>query len=216
MSVMSPTDTVFGMLTVLFTAAAVHGLWQLVSSRSAGWSERVDHLLHTAMALAMAVMPWSWGRALPGPPQALFFTAAALWFPLTAAAGRPRGTWPGALPGRLPYAGGMAAMAWMTHSMAGSPHETLAGGPPVAHHAAAGRLPGESALGDAPGAVLALWLVTCALWSLTRDLPGLGGSRHTASDHTGVRAPGPVRHPCGHFWDGSMALGTAVMLLMPH
>ncbi|MFH8442990.1 DUF5134 domain-containing protein [Streptomyces sp. NPDC018026] len=216
MTVMSPADTVFGLLTVLFAAAAGHGLRQLVPSRSVGWTERVDHLLHTVMALAMAVMPWSWGRALPESPQTLFFSAAALWFPLTAAVGRPPGSWPGAVAGRLPYAGGMAAMAWMNHSMAGSHHEALAGGPPAPHHAAGGHAAGGVVLADTLGGALALWLLAYALWSLTRDMPGLGRARRTAPAHTAVLAPGPVGHPYGHFWDGSMALGTAVMLLMPH
>ncbi|WP_399894373.1 DUF5134 domain-containing protein [Streptomyces sp. BBFR51] len=212
---MSATDTVYGMLTALFAGAAVHGLRQGVLSRSPGWRGRVDHLLHTAMALAMAVMPWSWGRALPESPQTVFFAAAALWFPVTATAGRSRTYRPAAVVERLPHAAGMAAMAWMTHSMAGSSHETLADGPPAAHHAAhPGHLAGQPESGEALGAVLALFLLACALWSLTRDLPVLRPARHATADDTGVLAA--AGQPYGHFWDGTTALGTALMLLMPH
>ncbi|WP_406177521.1 DUF5134 domain-containing protein [Streptomyces sp. NBC_00996] len=56
------------MLTALFLAAAIRALRYDVLSRSAGWRSRVDHFLHTAMALAMAVMPWNWGRILPEAP----------------------------------------------------------------------------------------------------------------------------------------------------
>ncbi|MFJ6070939.1 DUF5134 domain-containing protein [Streptomyces sp. NPDC093065] len=210
---MSATDTVHGMLSVLFAAAVVHGLRQAVSSRTPGWRGRVDHLLHTAMALAMAVMPWSWGGVLPEPPQTVFFAAAALWFPLSAA-GPLRDLRPGMVARRLPQAAGMAAMAWMTHSMAGSSHDTLAGGLPEAHHSAGSAHPaGETTAADAVGAALALLLLAYALWSLTRDMPALRTPRLVETHGTG--APG-TRHPYARFWEGSMALGTAVMLLMPH
>ncbi len=75
--------------------------------------DRGDHLLHTVMALAMAVKPWNGGGMLPEAPTT-FFTAAALWFPLTAVS-RQRQFELTDVARRLPYAAGMAAMAWMTH-----------------------------------------------------------------------------------------------------
>ncbi|MGP4052021.1 DUF5134 domain-containing protein [Streptomyces sp. 2A115] len=210
---MSATDVVYCVLTALFAAAAVHGLRHGVLSRSAGWRGRVDHLLHTAMALAMAVMPWSWGRALPELPQTAFFAAAALWFPLTAVSHRQESRL-AATARRLPYAAGMAAMAWMTHSTAGRSHETLAGGLPAAHHAAQlGHPAGESRAGDTVTAVLALYLLACALWSLTRDMPTLRTAADTVVDSVDAST---VKQPYGRFRDGSMTLGTVIMLLMPH
>ncbi|MFB6755093.1 MULTISPECIES: DUF5134 domain-containing protein [Streptomyces] len=206
---MSAIDTVYGMLSVLFAAAAVHGLRRTVLSKGSAWRERLDHLLHTAMALAMAVMPWSWGRVLPEPPQTAFFAAAALWFLLSARDSRP-----GTIARRLPHAAGMAAMAWMSHSMAASSHETLAGGLSAAHHAAgSGHHAEETTAGDAVAATLALFLLAYALWSLTRDMPALRTPRPPGMHGTGASG---TRHPYAHFWEGSMALGTAVMLLMPH
>ncbi|MFD6961136.1 DUF5134 domain-containing protein, partial [Streptomyces venezuelae] len=58
-------DAVHGMLTLLFAAVALHMLWHAVRSPGAGRRDRVDLVLHCAMAAAMAAMPWS-----PGPPPA--------------------------------------------------------------------------------------------------------------------------------------------------
>ncbi|MFG3142738.1 DUF5134 domain-containing protein [Streptomyces sp. NPDC048211] len=206
---MSAHEVVYCMLTALFTAAAVHGLRRGVLARGPGRRDRVDRLLHAAMALAMAAMPWSRGPALPVTAQVVFFAAAALWFPLTAV-GRGQGSGPAAVARALPSAAGMAAMAWMAwtaHPAGGPAHENLAGAFPAAHHAAhMGHSPGESGTGDVVVPVLALYLLGCAPRSLTRDMPPL---------RPGAAAAAP-RELYGHFWDGSMALGTAIMLVMPH
>ncbi|MFG2512318.1 DUF5134 domain-containing protein [Streptomyces sp. NPDC048584] len=177
---MRPADVLSGLLTALFAAAAVRGLWHGVLSPEQRGHDRVGHLLHTAMALAMAVMPWSLGIEVPGPPQAAFFATAALWFPASALV-RTHGRRPAAVLRSLPYAAGMAAMALMAHRMTGHSH----GAAPVA-------------------AALAVFLLLCALRSLTRCMPSLraAAGRRTAGE------------PYACFWDGSMALGTAVMLLM--
>jgi len=47
-----------------------------------------------------------------------------------------------------------------------------------------------------------------ALRSLTRDMPALRGPATTARDTTDIQGT------YGRFWDGAMALGTAVALLM--
>ncbi|MEU5597791.1 DUF5134 domain-containing protein [Streptomyces sp. NPDC020298] len=181
---MSATDVVYCMLTALFASVAVRALRYALVSRRLRWRSRVDHLLHTAMALAMAVMPWNCGFALPELPLAAFFTAAALWFPL-APAGRCRQSGLTATAQRLPYAAGMAAMAWMTLSMAGPSHK-----PPMVT------------------GVLSLYLLAYALWSLTRGMPTLRGVSAAAAMSTSTNG----RY--GYFWDGSMALGTVIMLLM--
>ncbi|AVH55209.1 MULTISPECIES: DUF5134 domain-containing protein [Streptomyces] len=185
---MSASDAVYCMLTALFTATAVHGLRRGVMSRNTGWRGRGDHLLHTAMALVMAVMPWSWGRSLHHTAQAVFFAAAALWFPLTAVC-RHQESRLAATVRRLPYTVGMAAMAWMAWT---------------AHTA------GPPAAAEATTAALALYLLTYALWSLIRVMPALRTAPYPAA------GPHAGQEPYGHFWDGSMALGTVIMLLMPH
>ncbi|MFF7982810.1 DUF5134 domain-containing protein [Streptomyces sp. NPDC007901] len=136
---MSATDVVYSGLTALFAAAAVRALRHALTSRRCGWCSRVDHLLHTVMALAMTVLPWHSGHALPELPQtaSAFFAAAALWFPLTA--GRGRRSRLTVIARRLPYSVGMAAMAWMTLAMAGPSHEPPAEGLSSGHGAARGR-----------------------------------------------------------------------------
>lgn len=207
---MRATDVVYCMLTALGAAAAVRELRQGVLARSFGWRTRVDHLLHTAMALAMAVMPWHRGRLLPVVPLTVFFAAAAVWFPLTAA-GRGRETRGTVFRRRLPYAAGMAAMAWMTHSMAGPSHTAPAAGLPAAHRAAQlGHCAGATKTGSVVTGVLALYLVVCALGSLMRDMPTLRSAPGTRAPATGTRGS------YGHVWDGSLTLATVVMLLMHH
>lgn len=185
---MSPTDVVHGMLTALFGAATIHALRHTVLPRNSGWRSWGDHFLHTAMALAMAVMPWhlSGGQSLPG--QTAFFAAAALWFPLTAIADRQSSGLTGAAR-RSPYAVGMAAMAWMT----------------VRHGDFLDAQTGELITG-----ALALYLLAYALRSLTQDMPTLRGAWGTNAVSTGISGP------CTRFWHGSTAMGTAVMLLIHH
>ncbi|WP_171115138.1 MULTISPECIES: DUF5134 domain-containing protein [unclassified Streptomyces] len=212
---MSAPDVVHGMLTALFTAAALHGLRHGILSPGSGWRSRIDHLLHAVMALAMAAMPW--GRVPVGTAQSTFFVAAALWFPLTAVRRRHESQLT-ATARRLPYAVGMAAMAWMVmpHATKDAPHQTQAKGLPSAHQGAHLACPaGESSPADVVIAVLALCLLTCALRSLTRAMLPVRATKETVdiSDAVGTSTLGESYR---HFWDGSMALGTAIMLLMPH
>ncbi|MFG3265829.1 DUF5134 domain-containing protein [Streptomyces bobili] len=219
-------DAVHGMLTLLFTVVALHVLWHGVRSSGAGRRDRVDLFLHFAMAAAMAAMPWSLGRPLSGPATAVIFTAAALWFPLTAF--RPVRPFQPSGPlrrrtatagtaalfaDRLPPAAGMAAMAWMSRNPPGgaaSAPETLASGVQAAHHTAAqGHAAAASTTATLVTAVLTVYLLACAIRSLTRPMPAL----RTATD-TAHRAA--ATDPYGHVRDGAMSLGTAVMLLLPH
>jgi hypothetical protein len=198
------------MLTALFATAAVRALWQGVLARTRGCRSRIDHLLHSAMALAMAVMPWSWGSALPQLPQSVFFVGAALWFPLTAVkSGQERQL--SAIVRRLPYSVGIATMAWMSYRAAGHSHQTMAEGVPTAQQAThLGHSMGESKADSVVTGVLALYLLTCSVRSLTRDMPILRGAADTTNNSTSLKGA------CNSFWDGAMALGTVVMLLMPH
>ncbi|MFD7818667.1 DUF5134 domain-containing protein [Streptomyces sp. NPDC059785] len=222
----TPADAVHGMLTVLFALLAAHALRHGVRSPGTALRDRVDHLLHFAMAAAMAAMPWGVGHSLSGRTTVALFTAAAVWFPLTALHRRTRDgagrTTDGAgrtangaadVLHRLPPAVGMAAMAWMlrtSHGGAAHSHETLADGVPAAHHTAAlGHGADASATAAGITGLLTVYLLACALRSLTRPMPSLRSATDTAH-----RAA--ATDPYGHVRDGAMALGTAVMLLMPH
>ncbi|MFD6291414.1 DUF5134 domain-containing protein [Streptomyces sp. NPDC060205] len=178
------------LLTALFTVVAAHTLWHALRSADDAWRARVGHFLHAAMALAMAVMPWGWG--LPKATMTVFFAGATLWFPLSLL-GRieDRATESVAV---LPHMAGTAAMTWMVHAH----HATLSGG-----------VAGLPAAAPAVTAVLVLVLLGCSLRSLTRSMPSL---RAVADAVRG----GPAVAPYHHVRDGAMALGTAVMLLMPH
>lgn len=208
----TPVYVVHVMLTVLFALVASHVLRHCLRSPGTGRRDRVDHLLHFVMAVAMAAMAWSGGRSLSGRTTTVLFTAAALWFPLTALHHRTADT-AAAIAGRLQPAAGMAAMAWMPrtpHGRAAPSHETLAGGVPVAHHGAAlGHTAGASATGVWVTGLLAGYLLGCAMRSLTRPMPSLRSA--TAAAHRAA-----ATDPYGHVRDGAMALGTAVMVLMPH
>src|SRR4051794_39035204 len=169
---MSPSDVVYCMLTALFVAGAVHGLRRGLRPGGPGRRARVDHLLHSAMALAMAAMPWGFTQTVPGAAQTGFFAAAAAWFPLTAVR-RQESVLRAQVRG-LPRAAGMAAMGWMawtSRSMAGPSHENLADGPVATPHLA--HSAGHSAIDDVVVTMLVLYLLGCALRSLTREMPAL-------------------------------------------
>ncbi|QUW89470.1 DUF5134 domain-containing protein [Streptomyces sp. V17-9] len=207
---MPALDAVHGMLTLLFAVVALHVSWHAVRSPGAGRRARVDLVLHCAMAAAMAAMPWSSGPPLAGRATTVFFTAAALWFLLT-----PHRA--AVFADRLTPAVGMAAMAWMSRTPSGavsvsaSAQEAVtAAGLPAAHHTTAhGHTGDASTAAILVTAVLTVYLLGCALRSLTRPMPAL----RTATDPAHRAA---ATDPCGHVRDGAMALGTAVMLLLPH
>ncbi|MFG3108077.1 DUF5134 domain-containing protein [Streptomyces tendae] len=203
-------DAVHGMLTLLFAVVALHVLWHGVRSPGAGRRDRVDLVLHLAMAAAMAAMPWSPGPPLAGRAATVFFTAAALWFLLTARTAV-------VFADRLTPAVGMGTMAWMSRPPSGAAtvsaaaQETAAAaGVPAAHHTAAhGHAADASTTATLATVVLTVYLLGCALRSLTRPMPAL----RTATDLAHRAA---ATNPYGHVRDGAMALGTAVMLLLPH
>jgi hypothetical protein len=113
-------------LTLLFAVSAVHGVWRAVLPGTTA-AARVDHALHAAMGVLMAVMAWPWGMDLPTGPQVALFSAGALWFLVTAPFRRPDGgTRRGALLTAGPHVLMMAAMAWMVAAMSSS--GAMAGG----------------------------------------------------------------------------------------
>lgn len=101
-------------VTALFVLAAVECLSALaVGNRPP--ARVVSQLLHVVMAVAMAVMAWPWGAALPTLAPMVFFLLATVWFVAVtmspAAAGhRLAGSY---------HALMMLAMAWMYAVMNG-------------------------------------------------------------------------------------------------
>ena len=101
-------------VTILFVLATAECLFSLaVGNRR--WTNVVSQLLHAVMAVAMAVMAWPWGAALPTVAPMVFFLLATGWFVFATAspicAGhRIAGTY---------HALMMLAMAWMYAVMNG-------------------------------------------------------------------------------------------------
>ncbi|CAM5602320.1 MULTISPECIES: DUF5134 domain-containing protein [Streptomyces] len=206
----TPVVLVHCLLTLLFVAVLLHGVALGVRSPRTGFGDRVDRLLAAAMALSMAAMPWIDVRAGPAAVAGGAFTAGAVWFLLPVRRREAGGTTATATTHRLPHAAGMAAMAWMLRVPrpgAGTAHAH----PGPAVHPAGPGAPGAGVPlgGSAITLSLAFCLLSYALWSLTRPMPpllsGVSPARRAA-------AAAPSRH----VGEGAMALGTAVMLLLPH
>jgi hypothetical protein len=205
----TPVLLVHCLLTLLFTALLLPGLARCVGPPPAGLGARVDRLLAAAMAASMAAMPWVDVPAGPAAVASGFFTVGAVWFLLPV--GRRReaaGT--ATMAHRVPHAAGLAAMAWMLRV----PH--IGTGAAHAHHGAAARPTGPDASGAGVplgGTVITLSLAFCllayALWSLNRPMPALR-SAVSAARHAAAATPSR------HVGEGAMALGTAVMLVLPH
>lgn len=111
-------------LTLLFVVPALSAMWRTGAPGGAGGGpgavERVAHLLHAVMALAMAAMVWPWGMTLPAGPQIALFTLGAAWFAGVALARPAPASRTHALRGALPHVVMMGAMAWMAAAMVSS------------------------------------------------------------------------------------------------
>jgi hypothetical protein len=66
-------------VTILFVLAAAECLFSLAAGNRR-WTNVVSQLLHVVMAVAMAVMAWPWGAALPTVAPMVFFLLATGWF----------------------------------------------------------------------------------------------------------------------------------------
>ncbi|MZD04821.1 DUF5134 domain-containing protein [Streptomyces sp. SID5785] len=207
-------------LTALFVAPAVYGVWSAAARGRRPAAERVGHALHAVMGCAMAAMSWPWGMDVPAGPQVAVFSAGAVWFAATALSGSGPGTTrTGGLAGALPHVVMMGAMAWMASVMGGSGMSAGAGG--MAHD-----MPGmEMAATDATSAMtlsqagdrwtaglLALVLVALGLRWLARAFdrardPAGGPGPAGASALLGGAACEPACH-------AAMALGMGVMLVL--
>lgn len=122
-------------VTILFVLGAAECLFSLaVGSRR--WTNVISQLLHAAMAVAMAVMAWPWGAALPTIAPMVFFLLATAWFigataSPVCAGHRIAGTY---------HALMMLAMAWMYavmngHLLPGQASYVADGTPAPAGHA---------------------------------------------------------------------------------
>jgi len=101
-------------VTALFALSAAECGWRIISGRRSG-SSVVGHSLHAIMAVAMAVMAWPRGAALPTTAPMVFFALAALWFTVVAAReAAHRGA-------NIYHALMMLAMSWMYAAMGGLP-----------------------------------------------------------------------------------------------
>jgi uncharacterized protein DUF5134 len=66
-------------VTVLFALSAAECVFTIATNRR-GWIHVVGVLLQFVMSIAMAVMAWPWGAALPTIGPLVFFLFAAVWF----------------------------------------------------------------------------------------------------------------------------------------
>ncbi|ART71531.1 DUF5134 domain-containing protein [Mycobacterium dioxanotrophicus] len=124
-------------VTALFVVSALECGYAIVTGHRA-WTHVVGHLLHFVMAVAMAVMAWPRGAALPTTGPMVFFAAATVWFvAITVATARHR-----AVAGYHAFM--MLAMAWMYAVMNG---RLLPGQPMSGHHDA----PASAMAMDMPG-----------------------------------------------------------------
>lgn len=155
-------------VTALFVLCAAECVYAIATGRRM-WTHIVGHSLHFVMAVAMAVMAWPRGAALPTTGPMVFFLLATVWFivvTLVQAAFRGINAY---------YASMMLAMAWMYAVMSGGllpkPSEGSGdGGAPVAHHgSSAAPMPGMDMPGPSgiPGTVGEPLLITGLNWLCT-------------------------------------------------
>ncbi len=119
-------------VTALFVISAAECGFAIAADRRS-LTHVVGHSLHFVMAVAMAVMAWPRGAALPTTGPMVFFLAATVWFVVVALAES------GHRVSNAYHASMMLAMAWMYAVMSGSllptPTEgTGDGGGSGAHH----------------------------------------------------------------------------------
>lgn len=100
-------------VTALFVISAAECAYALIATRHS-WTQMISHALHFVMAVAMAVMAWPWGAALPTIEPMVFFLVAAGWF-----AARFLAT-TGHRAINAYHAAMMLAMAWMYAVMSGT------------------------------------------------------------------------------------------------
>lgn len=219
-------------LTLLFVVPALSAMWRTGAPGRAGGGpdavERVAHLLHAVMALAMAAMVWPWGMDLPAGPQIALFTLGAVWFVGVALARPASASRTQALRGALPHVVMMGAMAWMAAAMVSSGSMAGHGSSSMAGHGGShdmAGMPGMDMSGGSGTATMALTDIgprlTAGLLAavlLVLGVRWLARSFDAARlvDATGPRRPAaPVeRDAFGLACHSAMALGMAVTFVV--
>ncbi|MEU9635825.1 DUF5134 domain-containing protein [Streptomyces tendae] len=206
-------------LTLMFAAPVLYGLWRLVLPTT-GLTGRVGHVLHAAMGVLMIAMAWPWGMDLAAAPQVVLFTAGAVWF-VGASLIRPGAlSRTGAVLAAWPHALMMGAMAWMVGAMATSGstagHGSGGHGGHEGHTAGGSGLASMSLTDTGPSvasALLAVALTAIGLVWLARafdlaraQIPAPAGGPAPAGANTAA-ALDPACHAV-------MALGMAVMFAL--
>ena len=133
-------------VTALFVISAAECGFAIAADRRS-WTHVVGHSLHFVMAVAMVVMAWPRGAAVPTTGPMVFFLAAKVWFVVVALAES------GHRVSNAYHASMMLAMAWMYAVMSGSllptPTEGTGdgGGSGALHTASAASMPGMAGAG---------------------------------------------------------------------
>jgi Domain of unknown function (DUF5134) len=66
-------------VTALFVLSAAESAYAIATGRRV-WTNVVGLVLHLVMAVAMAIMAWPWGAALPTTGPMVFFLLATAWY----------------------------------------------------------------------------------------------------------------------------------------
>lgn len=99
-------------VTVLFVLSAAECMYAIATGRRV-WTHVITQSLHFAMAVAMAVMAWPGGAAIPTTGPTVFFLLATVWFVVVALVeSGHRGI-------NAYHASMMLAMVWMYAVMSG-------------------------------------------------------------------------------------------------
>jgi len=124
-------------VTALFVVSAAECVFAIAAGRRS-WPHMVSDSLHFVMAVAMTVMAWPRGAALPTTGPMVFFLAATVWFVVVALAES------GHRIVNAYHASMMLAMSWMYAVMSGSllPQPSEGMGPGTHHIASTTSMPG--------------------------------------------------------------------------
>ncbi|WP_328354151.1 DUF5134 domain-containing protein [Mycobacterium sp. NBC_00419] len=209
--------TVRWVVTLLFVLSAAECGFAIATGHRR-WPSVVSYSLHAIMAVAMAVMAWPRGAALPTVPPMLFFLLATVWFAAIAASAAGAGH-------RLVtgyHALMMLAMAWMYAAMngrilPGEPSGSTDAAGSGGHHSGHMNMPGmdmpDMPMGDpAPaGGGYPAWIATlnwvCTIGFAVAAVVWL--YRYLAARQS--RSSGDAVHQLGLLSQAMMAIGMAVM-----
>ncbi|KAA0080801.1 DUF5134 domain-containing protein [Mycolicibacterium sp. P9-64] len=193
-------------VTGLFVLSAAECVFALATGHRA-WTHAVGHVLHLVMAVAMAVMAWPKGAALPTIAPMVFFLLATGWFVIAAFAGVAHRLINGY------HALMMFAMAWMYAVMNGS----LLPGQQVAHHDAGPASPVMAGMDmsgsdvDAAGMVYPAWIAAIDwFWTIGFALATLWWINRYFVDRQAAPTLPSHRH-FGVACQAMMAAGMAIM-----